>query len=343
MHVITSVFRYLDGHEVPVDERTVAAGVSVADRHALIAEEIRQTRKEAHDDASSFVWVKVADPTHEELEFFRDLLDLPQLQVDDAEQPRQRPKIEPDPNRAFVVLKELRYDDKLSAVETGQVAVFLGPGYVLSIRHGSAAPGSARQVVRNHLELTRFGPTSVLWAIADVIVDGYLEIVAHLGVDLEAVEEIVFSESRNEHAGLIYNLKRENLEVRRAVAPLAVQARRLVQGGIADIPDELGPYFSDIGDHVMRAYEMVETYDQLLMTMLMAATSQQDLRQNQDMRKISAWAAIIAVPTAIAGIYGMNFEEMPELHWTYGYPTVLVGMLAVCLVLHRVFKRSGWL
>lgn len=344
MRVITSVFRYRDGQEVSVDERTVAAGVHVAERHDLVATEIREARAESQaGDRSAFVWVKVADPSREELEFFRDLLDLPQLQIEDAALPRQRPKVELEASGAFVVLKELRYEEERSAVETGQVAVFLGQGYAVSIRHGDAAPGSARQAVRRHLALTRQGPVSVLWAVVDVIVDGYLDIVGHLGQDIEAVEETVFSESRQDHAGLIYNLKRENLEVRRAVAPIAEQARVLAQERGQNIPQPLVAFFRDVGDHVMRAYDLVETYDQLLMTMLMAATSQQDLRQNQDMRKISAWAAIIAVPTAIAGVYGMNFDDMPELHWRLGYPMVLGAMVVVCFVLHRLFKRSGWL
>ncbi len=339
--MITSVFRYSDGKDVPVDPRITSMETppwEAADALRTMAAEVRDD-----SDVSTFLWIKIANPAHREVDLMAELFDLPALQVADALNKRQRPKLEIHQDRAFVVLKELRYTDELSAVDTGQVAIFMGPGYVISIRTGDAAPGSARERLASHLELTRYGPASVLYAIVDVIADGYLEIVEHLSDDLVDLEDQVFSMNSANNASLVYNLKRENLEVKRAISPLIGEARMLVTEHHPEIPHQLGPYFRDIGDHVLRANDMVESHDQLLMTMLMAATSQQDLRQNQDMRKISAWAAIIAVPTAIAGIYGMNFEDMPELKWKFGYPMVLVIMVTICTLLYRQFKKSGWL
>ncbi|MFN8126951.1 MAG: magnesium/cobalt transporter CorA [Candidatus Nanopelagicales bacterium] len=341
--MITSVFRYRDGAETPVDPALISMDTPPWDVDEGMQTLVAETQAESATDVSAFVWIKLANPSHREIDLVQRLFSLPQLQIEDAMNGRQRAKIELHDDRAFVVLKELRYDDGASAVETGQVAVFLGPGYAVSVRKGDAAPGSARQRLAGYPTLTRQGPLSVLYAITDVLVDGYLDIVEHLALDLEALEDQVFSMKAGDSAGMVYNLKRENLEVKRAISPLITEARVLVREQHPEVPHELAPYFRDIGDHVLRANDLVESHDQLLMTMLMAATSQQDLRQNKDMRKISAWAAIIAVPTAIAGIYGMNFDDMPELHWSLGYPAVLLVMLTVCVILYRQFKKSGWL
>ncbi|MEI2715507.1 MAG: magnesium and cobalt transport protein CorA [Candidatus Nanopelagicales bacterium] len=340
--MITSVFRYRNGAEVPVDSRCVSVDTPPWELEGLLTSLVREVATEA-PDPGSFVWLKLANPSRHQMEMMQRLFDLPDLQVEDSLNGRQRPKVEIGNDRAFIVLKELRYTEEISAVDTGQVAVFLGPGFALSIRRGDAAPGSARDRLRSHLALTRYGPASVLYAVLDVLADGYLDIVQHLANDLEDLEDAVFSMKATDNASMVYNLKRENLEVKRAISPLISEARTLVREEHSEIPHELAPYFRDIGDHVLRANDLVESHDQLLMTMLMASTSQQDLRQNKDMRKISAWAAIIAVPTAIAGIYGMNFEDMPELHWSFGYPAVLIVMATICLVLYRQFKRSGWL
>ena len=335
------MFRYHAGHEVPVDPCIASTETPPWEVEEALSRAVRETQSD--DDVSTFLWIKFANPSHRDMELLKRLYDLPQLQLDDAVNHRQRPKIETHGDRAFVVLKELRYTDASSAVDTGQVSVFLGPGYVVSIRIGDAAPGSSRDRLAGELELTQYGPAAILYAITDVLADGYLDIVEHLADDLVNLEDQVFSMAATNNAGEVYNLKRENLEVKRAISPLISEARVLVTEQHPGIPPDLAPYFRDIGDHVLRANDMVESHDQLLMTMLMAATSQQDLRQNQDMRKISAWAAIIAVPTAIAGIYGMNFEDMPELKWSFGYPMVLIVMPASAPLLYRQFKKSGWL
>lgn len=202
---------------------------------------------------------------------------------------------------------------------------------------------AAAQRLVDHPDLARTGPLSVFWAVADVAAREYLEVGEAIQSDIEEIEQQVFSDHPSHAADRIYRLNRENIEMRRAVQPLLPEALRLGRENAPRIPRELQPYLRDVGDNILRAGDMVDGYDSTLMTMLMASTARQDLLQNMDMRKISAWAAIIAVPTAIAGIYGMNFDDMPELHWAFGYPAVLVGMAVICLVLYRGFKKSGWL
>jgi len=302
-----------------------------------------EVQTSCQDNLSDFLWIRVADPTVDELSFIGDLYDFSHLHIEDALSPSQQPKIELSDHSAFLVLKELRYEDSTSAVETGQIAVFAGRGYVVTTRHGDAAHKSARTRLSTQPELLKYGPVSVLYAVTDTCVDGYLSILEQLAHDIEGVEEVVFSDSRDYESEFIYHLKRENLEVRHATAPLYPAAQSLAKDGHPRISSDLGPYFKDIIDHVLRANDMVEYHDQLLMTMLMAANAQQGIQQNQDMRKISSWAAIIAVPTAIAGVYGMNFDNMPELHWKYGYFMVLGTMLSACAVLYFMFKKADWL
>ena len=340
--VIRSVFRYRAGQPAPVDERVKQATPGTVDPE-LIRTVADEARREAREDLGSFTWIKVQDPTPSEWEYLSDIFRLPQLQVDDVQNPQQRPKLEIDRNGAFLILKELRYVDETSDVETGQVSIFIGRGFALSIRHGDAAPGSSRARLAREPSLLASGPISVLYAVTDVIVDGYLSVSNELDNDVSELEDAVFSREPGDSANLIYRLKRENLELRRALAPISLAARQATRQQHPDIPASMEPYFRDVGDHVLRAYELADSHDQLLMAMLMAETSQQELRQNADMRKISAWAAIIAVPTAIAGVYGMNFENMPELDEPWGYPLALAAMASVCVVLFILFKRYKWL
>ncbi len=340
--MIRSIFLYENGQpkSLPQDLATQLPGNPSPDAIRALAKEYKGL---AHNDPGSFVWLKAQDPTEDEWAYLTRIFDLPQLQVDDAQNSKQRPKLEFDAKRGFLILKELRYLEETSDVETGQVSVFLGPGFVLSIRHGDAAPGSSRALLTRQPRLLAHGPMSVLYAITDVIVDGYLAVSNELDNDVGQAEDLVFQGGSVDTASVVYRLKRENLELRRALAPLVMSARQVMRGENHHIPKPLRPYFSDLGDHLLRAYELADSHDQLLMAMLMAVTSQQDLRQNADMRKISSWAAIIAVPTAIAGIYGMNFQDMPELNEEWGYPVVLAVMASICLVLFVIFKRSKWL
>jgi magnesium transporter len=307
---------------------------------------LRDLRAHCADVAGGFVWLGLFEPTRAELDMVTSVFELPRLLVEDAANPAQRAKFELDgQGMGLAIIKTLDYVESTSDVHTGQLAVFVGPDYVVTVRHGQI--GDLREI-RRRLEgderLRAHGPVSVLYAVLDMVVDGYLTVSDAVGIDVEELETSVFSgESSANTTNSIYRLKRENVEIRQAVGPLVVWAHDAVAERLDWIPDDLKPYFRDIGDHVLRAMDAVESTDNLLMTMLMASTSLQDLQQNRDMRKISAWVAIAAVPTAVAAIYGMNFDNMPELHEQWGYPVVLGVMATACLVLYRLFKRSGWL
>jgi magnesium transporter len=295
---------------------------------------------------SSFVWVGLFEPDAEELALVTEVFDLKPLQVEDAANPMQRPKFELDTaGNGLAVLKILDYVDSSSDVLTGQIAVFIGPWYAVTVRFGHLGElHGIRERLEEDFQLRSYGPMAVLYAVLDMTVDGYLLVSDEVGKDVENLEAAVFAETRT--AGTttsIYQLKRENVEIRRAVGPLIVGAHDAVSERITWVPPGLRPYFRDIGDHLLRVSDATESTDNLLMAMLMASTSLQDLQQNRDMRKISAWVAIAAVPTALAGIYGMNFDYMPELHEPWGYPVVLLFMATVCTLLYRGFKRSGWL
>lgn len=294
----------------------------------------------------SFVWLGLFEPTKAELTMVARVFELQKLHVEDAANPAQRAKFEIDSKgHGLVLLKVLRYVDSTSDVETGQLAIFLGPWFAVTVRFGQIGDLSGiRGRLESSPELRSFGPISVLYAVLDQVVDGYLNVSDEVGVDVENLETAVFAQDRQRGTpNAIYRLKRENVEVRRAVSPLVNWAHLMVSENIEFIPDGLRAYFRDVGDHILRVNDATDSADSLLMTMLMASTSLQDLQQNKDMRKISAWVAIFAVPTMIAGIYGMNFDFMPELHEPWGYPAVLVLMATVCTLLYRGFRRSGWL
>jgi magnesium transporter len=242
------------------------------------------------------------------------------------------------------VFKVVIYDEPTSAIETGQIALLVGPSYVVTVRLGPVGSlGQVRLETSERPELLALGPLAAVHAIADAIVDGYLEAADEIGKDLDTIEEHVFSSAVTDDSEVIYLLKRENLELRRAVSPLVAQAQRLVEGRMANIPDELRTHFHDLGDHLLRVNDYVESYESLLVTILQASNARQGLQQNTDMRKMAAYAALLAVPTALAGIYGMNFEHMPELSWRYGYFMVLLVMATILSLMYRAFKRSRWL
>lgn len=294
----------------------------------------------------AFTWIGVVEPTRDELHRVGDVFGLNALHIDDALNPDQRPKLEIDEEgHGLVLLKVLDYADSTSDVTTGQIALFLGPRFVITVRIGPLGDlGGVRERLVASPNLRAFGPLAVLYAVLDKVVDGYLAVMDEVANDVENLETEVFAQNRRATTpNTIYLLKRENVEVRRAVGPLVGVGHDFVSERVEWIPDQLRPFFRDIGDHVLRVYDSVESVDTLLMTMLMAATSLQDLQQNRDMRKISAWVAIAAVPTALAAIYGMNFDYMPELHSQWGYPAVVGAMALICLTLYRAFKRSGWL
>jgi magnesium transporter len=244
----------------------------------------------------------------------------------------------------FLVLKTARYVDPEEVVEIGELLVFCGSDYVITVRHGEAGSlAGAREALEADPERMRCGPTAALHAILDTVVDDYAPAIDGLQTDVDEVEEELFSPRRVNVAERIYRLQRETLQFRRAVAPLVDPLDRLARGHYAHVHEDVRDYFRDVQDHVIRARDMLDGIRDLLAGTLQANLAQVGVRQNEDMRRISAWVAIIAVPTAIAGIYGMNFDHMPELRWELGYPAVLLVMATICTTLYRYFKRAGWL
>jgi magnesium transporter len=300
-----------------------------------------------------FLWLGLQDPTAEELGRVAADLDLHHLAVEDAVAGHQRPKVEHYDDTVFVVLKVLAYFDETSTVETSEVMLFVGDRFVVTVRRGAAGSLHAvREAVERDPRRLHRGPKAVLHAVMEHVVREYTRIDEELERDVDQVEEQVFSPDRSSDAERIYSLKREVLEVRRAAAPLVAPLTTLVAGGREDGQDGAGRpvldrqsrfVLRDVLDNLTRTVEHVESYDRLLTDILNAHLAQVSVRQNDDMRKISAWAAIAAVPTLVAGVYGMNFEHMPELSWRFGYPACLLAMVAICAGLYRTFKRSGWL
>jgi magnesium transporter len=317
------------------------------------------------DVPDGFLWIGLKDPTDAEFDLVKDELGLHPLAIEDAVTGNQRAKMEVYDGSLFVVLKPLRYIEESSQVETGEVMLFVGQHFVVTVRRGEANPlTEVRRRLEANAEHLAYGPAAVLHAVMDDVVDHYGAIDDEIAQDLEQMEESVFAgeveveasalgEGRPQQvtgrrqggheARRIYLLKREVLEFRRAAVPLKDAMLRLHQHPTPNVPDEARPFFRDVADHLLRVIDHIESYDRLLSDILSAHLTRVSVQQNDDMRRISAWAAIGVAATLIAGIYGMNFHNMPELKWTFGYPMALGLMLVVSAVLYRLFKKSGWL
>lgn len=294
--------------------------------------------------SDDFVWIGLHEPSLAEMSRVAAAFGLHSLAVEDAVQAHQRPKLDRYDNELFMVLKTLWYVEDQCAVETGEIGIFVGSNYVVTVRHGAGTElHQTRQGLEEHTEVLGHGPFAVLYSVCDRVVDDYESVAEELENNVDGIEKDVFSESRGPHEQRIYRMKRELAEFRRAVAPLRDPLLRFAQGQVVGVPKQAEAFFRDVADHAVRVHEQVESMDSLLSSAHDALMARISVQQNSDMRKISAWVAIAAVPTMLAGIYGMNFDNMPELHWTYGYPLVLAVMAAVCFTLFRLFKRSGWL
>jgi len=292
-----------------------------------------------------FVWIGLHDPSPGVIEAVAGHFKLHPLAVEDAVHAHQRPKLEVFGETLFVVLKTARYLDSAQLIEIGELMVFVGPRFVVTVRHGEGSPlHDVRLDLEAHPDLLEIGPSSVLYAVADRVVDDYAAVIESVAEDVEAVEAEVFSGTGANPAQRIYKLKREVIEFKRAVHPLIGPVERLAtdQTGLPLDP-RTADYFRDVNDHLMRDAERIAAFDELLNGVLQANLAQLTVRDNQDLRKISGWVAIIAVPTMVFGMYGMNFKNMPELEWQYGYPLIVGIVLIICGVLYRSFKRSGWL
>lgn len=291
-----------------------------------------------------FLWIGLQNPTPDEFASINAELALHPLAVEGAVTGNQRAKVEIYDNLLFFVVKTLRYIEATSDVETGEVIMFAGDRFVLTVRGGEASPltGVRRQLESRPAHLRR-GPVAVVHAVLDLVVDTYLDIVVEVDSDLADIEELVFRDDRAVQGTDIYRLKREVLEFKRAAMPLVPPLRRLLQGEADFVDKKMRPFYRDVLDHLLLVVDHLESYDRLLSDILSAHLSQVSVRQNDDMRRISAWAAMAAVPTMIAGVYGMNFDNMPELHFHYGYFAVLAVMAGACVGLYVAFRRSGWL
>jgi magnesium transporter len=290
-----------------------------------------------------FVWIGLVDPDEEELRLLARRFRLHPLAVEDALSAHQIPKVEVYGQELFVVARTAVLEGE--TIIYGETHVFLGKTYVVTVRHGSAR---AHTELRAHLEaspaLLRHGPDYVLHGVLDFIVDGYMPIVD------EAEEAALEMEQRAMEAFLaradvrrIFKLRRELIRFRRVLGPMEEVASRLEHTAIPGLDADVRPYFRDVADHVRRVASRVEGLRETLSSVLEASNLLEQQRQGVITRKLAAWAAILAVPTAVAGVYGMNFEFMPELHWRYGYFGVVAGMAAACGVLYWRFRRSGWL
>lgn len=330
---VVNCVTYKEGSRIPVDGDLVDT-----------VERVRSSR-------DGFVWLGLHEPSDHEFEGIADLFDLHPLAVEDAVEAHQRPKVERYGETLFAVFKTVCYveHEELTAtsevVNTGEIMVFVGEDFVITVRHGShGSLGPLREELEADPAQLAKGPAAVLHAIADHVVDDYLSVTDAVQSDIDQVETAVFSESgARVDPGRIYQLKRELLELKRAVAPLGRPIEELSTRPIQVIAPEIQAYFRDVSDHLLRAKEQIAAFDELLNSILQAHLAQVTVAQNEDMRKITAWAAVIAVPTMVCGVYGMNFDHMPELHWTFGYPLVMGVIAVACGVLYRGFRRNGWL
>jgi magnesium transporter len=328
-----------DGHTKGIINcAAYAAGQRVAD---LPICDIRQ----ALQKEDGFVWIGLYEPGADVLREVQTEFALHDLAIEDALSAHQRPKLELYESSLFVVLRTAQLLPGGMGLEFGETHVFVGARYVVSVRHGSLKSHiglRARCEASPHL-LTK-GPGYVLYALMDFIVDQYFPIVEALEEQLEALEEEIFGERFDRATtGRIYRLKRDLLALKRAASPLVDVCNRLMRFDINLIPEDTRPYFRDVYDHIVRINEMIDNLRQLLTSALEANLSLISVAQTEHTKRLAAWAAIIAVPTMIAGVYGMNFDSMPELHWRFGYPLIMSVMVGACGALFLGFRRSGWL
>jgi magnesium transporter len=303
--------------------------------------------REAAETARSsggFVWIGLHEPSAAEFDEVRAEFDLHELAVEDSIIARQRPKLEVYDDTAFVVLKTARYVEAEEVIEFGDILVLLAEQFVVVVRHGEATQlAPVRRILDRRPDILRLGPSAVLHAIMDRVVDDYVPVLSGLGKDIDEVEADVFSSGWSNPAERIYFLKREVLEFQAAARPLVDPLSRLMRGAVPAIDPDLHEYFRDVLDHVVRIAAQLDQYRDLLTSVLEANLTQVSVRQNEDMRRISAWVAIAVVPTLIAGIFGMNFNRMPGVEELWGFPAAIAVMAGVALGLHTLFRRAGWL
>ncbi|MCI4674935.1 magnesium/cobalt transporter CorA [Candidatus Mycolicibacterium alkanivorans] len=339
---------------VPVARATVDCAIYVEGArlpgkytHAAALAKVHELEVEGQ---KAFVWIGLHEPDEFQMQAVAEVFGLHPLAVEDAVQAHQRPKVERYDDTLFLVLKTVIYVPHESValaheiVETGEIMVFVGRDFVVTVRHGdhTGLAGLRRHLESEHQQLA-LGPYAVMHAIADHVVDTYREVSELMEGDIDAIESETFSPLSQTDIEPIYMLKREVVELRRAVSPLTVALARFNTDYKDLLTKELLRYMRDVLDHQTQAADRIASYDEMLSSLVQAALAKVGMQQSTDMRKITAWAAMAAVPTMIAGIYGMNFENMPELQWEWGYPLALLGMASICGFLYRTFRRNHWL
>jgi magnesium transporter len=327
---------YVEGHRLPGTYGYAAA-----------LSKVREIELTGHE---SFVWIGLHEPDVDHMQEVADVFGLHSLAVEDAVHAHQRPKLERYDETLFLVLKTVNYVPHESValarqiVETGELMIFVEKQFVVTVRHGEhSGLADVRQRMDADPEHLRLGPYAVMHAIADYVVDHYLGVTHLMEADIDAIEEVAFSPGRTLDVEPIYLLKREVVELRRCVSPLSTAFQRMQTENKDLISKEVRRYLRDVADHQTEAADQISSYDDMLNSLVQAALARVGMQQNSDMRKISAAAGLVAVPTMVAGIYGMNFSFMPELHEKWGYPTVIGAMILICLVLYRAFRKRGWL
>jgi magnesium transporter len=298
----------------------------------------------------AFVWIGLHEPDESQMLDLAEVFGLHPLAIEDAVHAHQRPKLERYDESLFLVLKTVNYvphDSVVLArevVETGEIMIFVGSSFVITVRHGEhGGLAKVRKRMEADQEQMRLGPYAVMHAIADYVVDNYLEVTQLMEKDIDAIEEAAFAPGLRTEIEPIYLFKREVVELRRCVNPLSLPFQRMQTEHKDLISKEVRRYLQDVADHQTHAADQIASYDENLSSLVQAALARVEMQQNTDMRKISAWAGLLAVPTMIAGIYGMNFEYMPILKWHWGYPTVMSFMVIVWVLLYRNFRRRDWL
>ncbi|MQY13633.1 Cobalt/magnesium transport protein CorA [Streptomyces sp. RB5] len=324
---------YLDGHRLPGDPTPQEAVHFVRARGA------------------GFVWIGLHEPDAAEIAPVAKLFGLHPLAVEAALHRAPRPRLDVFGDMALAVFKPVSYADhdvltsSCEVVESGEITVLTGPDYIITVRHGQHGTlGPVRESLERQPEQLAHGPSAVLHAVADQVVNDCLTVTDAILTDIDTVEADVFGEGNGRaDAARVYHLKRELLELKRSVAPLARPLQLLAERPLPAVDPAIRPYFRDVADHQARVTDQINGFDELLNSILQANIARVTMAQNEDMRKISAWVAVLAVPTMVCGMYGMNFDHMPELRWTYGYPAVVAVTAVICFVLHRAFRRRGWL
>jgi magnesium transporter len=293
--------------------------------------------------AHPFIWVSLRDPSPEELAAVQREFGLPPLLVDGLATAAQRPVLELTGELLFAVVKTTTWATTEEAVRLGEVQLVLGDGFVVSVDRDGVVLERVRQDLEHDPELAGAGPAAVLPCVVDHAAEGYGPVLGALNNAVEEVEAAVFSPARARPTERIYQLSRQVLEFRRVVAPLTEMLDRLATESPTAAGERLQHRYRQRRAHLLHLVELADGLGNLLSNVLQANLTEVSVRQNDDMRRISAWVAIWAIPTLLAGIYGMNFRHLPELEWAFGYPLVLVVMALICLALYRAFRRNGWL